>query len=162
MVMSATAEATRHAVVALYTDLLETWNQRDADAFAALFADSGNCVGFDGSQLNGRPHIAAELSSIFATYPTAAFVAKVREVRDIDAQTVLLRAIVGMVPPGQKDLSPAVNAVQSLIVVKERDRWRIALLQNTPAAYHGRPHLVEQHTQELTEVVRAGRVVQAS
>jgi uncharacterized protein (TIGR02246 family) len=160
--MSATAEASRHAIVALYTDLLETWNRRDADAFAALFADNGNCVGFDGSQLNGRPHIAAELSSIFANYPTAAFVAKVREVRDIDGQTVLLRAIVGMVPPNQKDLNPAVNAVQSLLVVKERERWRIALLQNTPAAYHGRPHLVEQQTQELTEVVRAGRIVQAS
>lgn len=160
--MGATAEATRHEIVALYTDLLETWNRRDADAFAALFADNGNCVGFDGSQLNGRPHIAAELSSIFASYPTAAFVAKVREVRDIDVQTVLLRAIVGMVPPGQKDLNPAVNAAQSLLVVKERDRWRIALLQNTPAAYHGRPHLVQQQTQELSEVVRAGRVVQAT
>jgi uncharacterized protein (TIGR02246 family) len=160
--MSASSEATRHDVIALYTQLLDAWNRRDADAFAALFAESGNCVGFDGSQLNGRPHIAAELSSIFASHPTAAFVAKVREARDIDAQIVLLRAVVGMVPPGQKDLNPALNAVQSLLAVKEHDRWRIALLQNTPAAFHGRPHLVEQQTQELSEVVRAGRVVQAT
>jgi uncharacterized protein (TIGR02246 family) len=148
-------------VVALYTQLLEAWNRRDAAAFAALFAENGNCVGFDGSQLNGRTHIGAELAMIFAAYPTAAFVAKVREVRRIDAHTTLLRAIVGMVPPGQRDPNPAVNAVQSLVVVTQQDRSRIALLQNTPAAFHGRPQLVEQHTQELAGVVRAGRIVQS-
>jgi uncharacterized protein (TIGR02246 family) len=148
--------------VALYTQLLEAWNRRDAAAFAALFADDGNCVGFDGSQLNGRAHIATELAMIFASYPTAAFVAKVQEVRRIDAHTTLLRAIVGMIPPGHRDLNPAVNAVQSLLVVGQQDRPRIALLQNTPAAYHGRPQLVEQHTQELVGIVRAGRIVQSA
>jgi hypothetical protein len=71
---------------------------------------------------------------------------------------VLLRAIVGMVPPGKSELNPATNAVQSLIAVREDGVWRIALFQNTPAQYHGRPELAESHTAEMRQVLgeRAG------
>jgi hypothetical protein len=71
----------------------------------------------------------------------------------------LLRAVVGMIPPGKTELNPAANAIQSLVVVTEAARPRIALLHNTPAAFHGRPHVVEQLTHELTEVVRQGQLV---
>jgi len=155
-------EGARAEIVALYTQLLEAWNRRDAAAFAALFADDGMCIGFDGSQMDGRAQIGAELSSIFASYPTAPFVAKVRVVRRIDEQVALLRAIAGMVPPGQSELNPALNAVQVVAALKQGDQWKITLLQNTPAAFHGRPHLVKQQTDELAEVVRAGRIVQTA
>ena len=39
---------------------------------------------------------------------------------------------------------------------------RIALLHNTPAAFHARPELAEQLTLELTDVLRSGRVVAGS
>jgi len=146
-------------IVALYTRMLEAWNRRDADGFAALFAPNGSCVGFDGSQMNGRREIAAELSGVFASHPTAAYVAKVREVRHLDGGCALLRAVAGMVPPGKKEPNPAVNTIQGLLVVRDGDWPRIALLQNTPAAFHGRPQLGEQLTAELTEVLRAGKLV---
>ena len=38
-------------VVELYTQLLEAWNARSADAFAALFTADASVVGFDGSQI---------------------------------------------------------------------------------------------------------------
>jgi hypothetical protein len=38
-----------------------------------------------------------------------------------------------MVPRGQTDLNPAVNAVQSLVAVKRTAAWLIAHFQNTPA-----------------------------
>jgi hypothetical protein len=52
------------------------------------------------------------------------------------------------------DINPAVNAVQSLLAVKQDGRWRIALLQNTPAAFHGRPDLSDQLTAELRAELR--------
>ena len=54
-----------------------------------------------------------------------------------------------MVPRGKLDLDPQTNAVQSLVVVEADGSWRIALLQNTPAAFHGRPEEVERLTDEL-------------
>ncbi len=142
-----------------YRRLLESWNQRDAAAFAAAFTDNGTSVGFDGSQMNGRIEIEAELRRIFASHPTAAYVAKLREIRPLGSGVVLLRAVVGMIPPGKNELNPDVNAIQSVVLVSEGGEYRIASLHNTPAAFHGRPHLAEQFTDELKEVMRSGQVV---
>ena len=65
-----------------------------------------------------------------------------------------------MVAPGTSDLNPAVNAIQSLVLIERDGTLWIALFQNTPAAFHGRPDASEALTRELTEVLRAGRVVQ--
>jgi hypothetical protein len=68
----------------------------------------------------------------------------------------VLRAIVGMVPPGQADLNPAVNAHQTLVAAKRAGTWRIVLMQTTPAQFHGRPELVQQMTDELRQVRSQG------
>jgi len=78
----------------------------------------------------------------------------VREVRFLSTDIALLRAVVGMVPPGQNDINPAVNAIQSLVAVKDKDIWRITLFQNTPAQFHGRPELAEELTKELRQLLR--------
>lgn len=146
-------------VIAGYEQLLAAWNRRSAADFAALFAADGNAVGFDGSPMNGRSEIASTLGAIFAHHPTASYVAKIREIRSLRPDVALLRAVVGMVPPGQTELNPAVNAIQSVVFVEDDGRWQIALLHNTPAAFHGRPEMAEQLTAELTDVLRSGAIV---
>ncbi len=137
----------------LYRQMLDGWNQRNADAFAAPFAEDGEVIGFDGSQMTGRVEIAAALGQIFADHVTAPYVSKVRSVRLLSPEVAILRAIVGMVPPGQLDLNPAVNAHQTLVAAKRDGTWRIELLQNTPAQFHGRPDLVQHMTEELRQVL---------
>ncbi|MEW6605443.1 MAG: SgcJ/EcaC family oxidoreductase, partial [Thermoproteota archaeon] len=83
--------------------MLECWNRRDAAAMASLFADDGNIIGFDGSQVDGQDGIRSHLSRIFSDHPTAAYVGKVREVRFLAPEVAILRAVAGMVPPGQSD-----------------------------------------------------------
>ena len=151
----------RAAVVALYTQLLEAWNRRDASGFAAQFADDGSTVGFDGSQLDGRGTIAGELGRIFSHHTPAAYVARVRELRTLGSGAVLVRAVAGMVPPNGSAIKPDVNAIQSLVATVEDGAPRIALFQNTPAKFHGRPELAEQLTAELQRVVDSGRIVDA-
>lgn len=144
-------------IQALYFQLLENWNTRNAAGFAALFISDGSSIGFDGSIFDGPAEIEASLSQIFAHHQTAAYVAKVRHVRFLAPHVAILRAMVGMVPPGQIDLNPAVNSIQTLTVTKQGDHWRIALLQNTPAQFHGRPELAQQLTDELREVLKESR-----
>lgn len=145
--------AEESAVEALYQQLLEKWNRRNAAAYAALFVEDANVVGFDGSQIDGRAEIEAQISQIFADHQTAAYVAKVREVRLLRPDVAILRAVVGMVPPGQSDLNPAVNAIQTLVAINSNTQWRIALFQNTPAQFHGRPDLAQQLTDELRQLL---------
>jgi hypothetical protein len=70
----------------------------------------------------------------------------------------MLRAVSGVIPAGQSDLNPALNAQQTLIAIKRDGVWRIALYQNTPAQFHGRPDLA----QRLTEELRAARASSAT
>jgi uncharacterized protein (TIGR02246 family) len=144
-------------VRALYQRVLGRWNHRDAAGMSALFAEDGGLVGFDGSTVNGRVEIEAHLAPIFASHPTPPFVWTVREVRGLGQDAALLRAVVGMVPPGRADVEPSLNAIQTLVAVRSDGRWRVALFQNTPAAFHGRPHEVEALTAELSEVLAAMR-----
>jgi uncharacterized protein (TIGR02246 family) len=141
------------AVRALYQQLLDSWNSRDADNFAALFTEDGYSIGFDGSQLIGQGEIASTLHQIFADHPTVPYVSIVREVRLLNPNVAILRAIVGMVPPGQTNIEPAVNAIQTLVAQKREDIWRIVHFQNTPAQFHGRPELVQQMTEELQQLL---------
>ena len=143
-------------IAALYRQLLDSWNRRDAEGFAALFEEDGNSIGFDGSPMNGRAEIAATLGQIFADHVTATYVAKIRGIRQLAPDVALLRAVVGMVPPGQSELNPAVNAMQTVVAVKHGEEWRIALLQNTPAQFHGRPELSDALTQELRQLLSTG------
>ncbi|MBS1665369.1 MAG: SgcJ/EcaC family oxidoreductase [Bacteroidetes bacterium] len=145
-------------IVSLHSALLNSWNRRDAHAMAALLRPDANLIGFDGSQLNGQSAIEAELTNIFNNHQTAPYVWKVEEVRFLTSDCALLRAIVGMVPPGKDTVNPAVNAIQSLIAIKEPtakepETWKIALFQNTPAQLHGRPQLVENMTQTLNSLL---------
>lgn len=137
-------------VRALYRALIAGWNRRDAGAMGRLFAETGNVIGFDGSQIDGPEAIKATMAGIFASHPTPPFVSIVREVRRLGPGTALLRAIVGMVPPGKTEFDPALHAIQSLVAVRAGDRWRIALFQNTPAAFHRRPELIARMTEELS------------
>jgi uncharacterized protein (TIGR02246 family) len=142
----------------LYARLLHAWNAHDADAFAALFAADGVSIGFDGSQATGN-EIRGHLAAVFGDHETAPYIARVREVRAIAADAVLLRAVVGMVPPGGDAVNPDANALQSLVAARAGEEWRIALFQNTPAQYHGRPEAVEEHTAEVERVRAAGETV---
>lgn len=138
----------------LYEALLTAWNQRDAERFASLFAQSGNVVGFDGSVVNGQAEIATHLRDIFAHHQTPAYIGVCREIRQLSADVAIVRAVAGMMPPGGSDINPAANAIQTLVVARHDGTWRIELFQNTPAAFHGRPEESASLTQELREALR--------
>ncbi len=137
----------------LYAQLQAGWNERSSGTYADQFAEDGNVIGFDGSQMIGRAEIESSLRQIFADHPTAVYVWKIREVRFLTKDVAILRAITGMVPPGQSDLNPAVNAIQSLVAVKRNRQWKVALFQNTPAQFHGRLDLQQALTEELRELL---------
>lgn len=138
----------------LHTQLLKYWNEQNAEGMASLFTEDGNMIGFDGSQINGTSKIKSEIGEIFANHKTASYVWKVKEVRLLSPEISLLRAIVGMVPPGKKEINPQTNAIQSLIAKKDADSWKITLFQNTPAQFHGRPELVKEMTEELSDLIQ--------
>ena len=149
MTTQTASQAEETAITSLYHSLLDAWNRHNADDFAACFFADGNCVGFDGSQMNGTTEIRDTLRGIFTDHVTAAYVAKVKEVRFLTPDVAVLRAVSGLVPPGKSDINPATNAIQTLVAARNDGKWQIALFQNTPAQFHGRPELAEALSSEL-------------
>ena len=137
------------AVRLVYQHLLQAWNNMNAKEYAGLFGKEANLVGFDGSLANGREEILAHLTGVFENHKTGKYVSLVREVRFLDSGIAILRAAAGLVSAGQKDINPAINAIQTAVLEKQGDKYRIVLFQNTPAAFHGRPEEVEKLTAEL-------------
>jgi uncharacterized protein (TIGR02246 family) len=137
-----------------YKQLIEAWNRRDAAGMAALMSHDGLMIGFDGSQMVGRDDVRVTLDGIFRDHATQPYVVKIRSVRMISFHTGVVHAIAGMIPLGSDDLMPELNAVQCAVIASETEHWQIQLFQNTPAQYHGRPELVDAHTEELRQVLR--------
>jgi uncharacterized protein (TIGR02246 family) len=122
---------------------------------AAPFADDGAIIGFDGSVSSGKETIGKEMASIFADHETGRYAAKVKSVVMLGTQVVILRAIAGLVPPGQSAINSETNSHQTVVAERQEGQWKIVLFQNTPAQFHGRPELVEDMTRELQAVADA-------
>jgi uncharacterized protein (TIGR02246 family) len=136
---------------------MEAWDKRNARDYALQFASDASLVGFDGTQVNGQLEIGAHLTEVFTHHQTPRYVSLVREVRLLTADTSLLRASAGLIPAGKDDIDPALSAVQSMVAVRKGGGWKIALFQNTPAAFHMRPELAKQLTDELRASLHRGR-----
>jgi uncharacterized protein (TIGR02246 family) len=153
-VTSSLINAEEKAIRLIYQNLLQAWNNMNAKEYAGLFAKDANLVGFDGSIANGREQILSHLSTVFESHKTGKYVSLVREVKFLDDSIAVLRAAAGMVPAGQKDINPAINAIQTAILQKQGEKYRIVLFQNTPAAFHGRPEEAEKLTAELRKALQ--------
>lgn len=140
-------------IINLFQSWLDAWNARNASAMASLFAEDGNLIGFDGSQLIGRAELHITLDNIFNHHQTAAYVAIIREIRFLAEGVAWLKAEVGMVPAGKNDINPSLNAIQTMTALKTADAWQISLFQNTPAALHGQPEFLDQMNLELRKVL---------
>src|SRR5882757_8667310 len=116
-------------VLRIYRNLIEGWNAADARKMTRDFADDAEIIGFDGTEMSGRERIAEYLAGIFANHKVASFVTLYRGMRLIAPGVFILRAEVGMVPPGSAKINPATNAVQTLTAVERDGSWKVELFQ---------------------------------
>jgi uncharacterized protein (TIGR02246 family) len=121
----------------------------DAVAAAAPFADDAELVGFDGSEMQGRASVEETYQRIFSGHQTGRYFVKVRGIRWLAPEIAVLRAVAGVVPAGQTDFNPQLNSVMAMVAQKQNGEWRVVLLTNTPAQWHGRPDAVRSLTGEL-------------
>jgi len=136
-------------VRALYRQMLNAWNRRSADAIAELFAEDGAVIQCDGLELKGRGGIVSGHKEIFGDHHTGAFVGKVRSVTFLETDVAVLRAVAGMVMPGQTDFDSRFNTIQTLLASRHDGHWQVVLFQNTPAQFQKRPEEAAALAEEL-------------
>ena len=133
---------------ALYARFIAGWNQRSGVTVSSVFADDGEMIDLDGTLRSGRLTIAADMRRLFTERATPTFVGIVRSVRRLTEDVAVLHAVTGMIPPGTNALEPSLHTVHRLVAVDD-SRWKIAVLQSTPARYGGRADTLAALTAEL-------------
>lgn len=144
----------KHDVERLYHELIDSWDRAKARDYANLFAEDATVIGFDGSTMNDRKEIFEHINAVFNNHKTGRYVTIIKHVRFLSPDIAVLQAIAGLIPAGKTEIEPKINAIQTMVAEKEEDEWQIALFQNTPAQFHGRPELVDAMTNELKEKLK--------
>jgi uncharacterized protein (TIGR02246 family) len=113
----------------------EAWNGHDAKAYASLFADTGDVVNVVGWWWKGRAEIEAKLTAAFAfVFRDSALTVTDVSVRfltpDIAVAHVSWTMSGAKTPPG---LPEPRQGIQTQVLQRMADGWRIAVFQNTTA-----------------------------
>jgi uncharacterized protein (TIGR02246 family) len=120
------------AVRELYQELMDGWNQGSGAAFAAVFTEDGDLVAFDGTHFKGRDEIAPFHQELFEKWMKGTrLVGEVKDVRFLSPDVALMHAVGSTVMRGKSEPSPERDSIQTLVAVRQDDKWRLAAFQNT-------------------------------
>jgi len=127
-----TNSADEAAVRALYQRLMDGWNRGSGEDFAAVFAEDGDLVAFDGTHFKGREEIAPFHQELFDKWLKGTrLVGEVKDVRFVSPDVALMHAAGSTVMRGKSEPSPGRDSIQTLVAVREGGEWRLAAFQNT-------------------------------
>ncbi len=132
--------AERRAILELGQDLQDAWNRGDAAGYASLFTDDADFVAWNGSHGRGRQAIEDAHRRLFDGPLAGSRMVLI----DDDAESaspeslrfvrpdVAIMVISGVVTlAGQSATSPDHESVQTFVLIKNGDRWRVAAFHNT-------------------------------
>ena len=129
---TANHSAEEAAVRALYQQLMDGWNQGSGDAFASVFTEDGDLIGFDGTHFKGRQEIAPFHQQLFDKWLKGSrLVGEVKDVRFLSPDVALMHAVGGTVMRGKTDPVPERDSIQTLVAMRQDGEWRLAAFQNT-------------------------------
>jgi uncharacterized protein (TIGR02246 family) len=127
------------AVRALYQQMMDAWNKGSGDAYAAVFAEDGDLIGFDETHFRGRREIAPFHQRLFDTYLKGTrLVGQVASIKFLSPEVGLMHAIGGTVMRGKSIPSPERDSIQTLVATKGGGEWHLAAFQNTRLRLIGR------------------------
>ena len=127
-------------VRALYTQLMEGWNQGSGEAFAAPFIKDGDLIGFDGVRFRGRAEIIGFHDPLFKTHLKGTrLIGDVTDVRFLGSDVAVMHARGGTIRRGHTRPAPERDSIQTLVAARDDDgEWRLVAFQNTRVRPMGR------------------------
>jgi uncharacterized protein (TIGR02246 family) len=113
----------------------------DGAAVAELFTENGSFVVGDGTVLDGRSEIVAYFERLLdSTDRSGTSLKGVRSTVHFDHEwqiapdVVVVRTRGGLIFPGERDVAPERQAVQTWVVTRRGETWLAAAYQNTRVA----------------------------
>jgi uncharacterized protein (TIGR02246 family) len=132
--MNETPEFTQNetSVRNCYQRLMDAWNTGSSSAFAAVFAEDGHFVAFDGTYFKGRREIDESHRVLFEKWLKGSrLTGTIQTLRFLSNEIALMHTTGGTVMPGQTRASPERDSIQTLVLIKQDGSWFILAFQNT-------------------------------
>ncbi len=124
--------ADERALRDLFQKLQEAWNQGDGRAYAASFTEDADYINVTGASLKGRQAIATVHQQLFETlFQGSQLEGFVKRLHFLSEDIALLHVHGRPRVPGQEIPAPEQYSIQTLVAIKQADRWRITAFQNT-------------------------------
>jgi len=128
-------ETDRPAIDAVVVRFMEAWNQHDAHALAALFAEDADFTNVMGMHVTGQKAVEAHHAPLFTgpVFKNSHLACKLRSVRflkpdiamvDVDWDMTGAATLDGVVRPPRKGLI-------DLAMARDGGQWRIAVMHNS-------------------------------
>lgn len=121
------------AMSAIPARMNEAWNNGDATAFAADFADDAEFVAFEGTILEGRAQIVAYHQPFFDSILKGSRLVggRVHFARVVEPGWGVVHHRVGVVMPGEDKPLASRDSMQLLVVRWQDEQWKVVALQNS-------------------------------
>lgn len=124
--------ADEQALRELVQQLMDTWDQGDGYAFAALFTDDADYIVWNGLYFKGREAIGTAHHQIFDTfYHGSRLEGSIKSIRFLGDDIALLHLHGRPRLPSQDLPAPEQHSIQTLIGMRQTDGWRFTAFQNT-------------------------------
>lgn len=119
---------------ALLDRLNGAWTRNDADAYAAEFTHDAEYIGIDGSHSRGRSGIATTYRKLFGgPLKDTSLTAELDEIRFLSPDIVLAHGTAAVRLPWQTAQQPRRQSLQTIVLVRQADRWQVAALHTSRA-----------------------------
>jgi uncharacterized protein (TIGR02246 family) len=110
----------------------EGWNQGNGRKIGDVYAVDGTLVAGDGTVTQGSNQIGEYHDRLFADrLKGTRLLVEVRNVRFLGRDIALMQTAGGILWPGEQQLAPGNDGIQSFVTVKQDGVWRVLLFQNT-------------------------------
>jgi uncharacterized protein (TIGR02246 family) len=124
--------ADEDAIRALPKRIESGWSQGSGRMIGDVYATDGKLVAGDGTVTVGREQISAYHDQLFANYLKGTkLLVEVTDVRFLTPDIALMHTAGGILWPGEQQLKPGNDGIQSFVTVRQDGAWRVLLFQNT-------------------------------
>lgn len=132
--------AERRAILKLGQALQDAWNRGDAAGYASLFTDDADFVAWNGSYGRGRQAIGDAHRPLFEGPLAGSRMVLVDDgtesappesLRFVRPDVAIMVISGAVTRAGEAAAGPDHESVQTFVLTKNADRWRVAAFQNT-------------------------------
>lgn len=123
--------AQEQMIVCLFRDIALAWNNGNGELYASYFTEDCDYVTFHGQHLKGREQVALLHNQLFTgLLRDSELVGNISSLRCLSKDIVIVHQTGGVKLSFQKKVPQVRRSVNSNVIVRNDEQWRVALFHN--------------------------------